>query len=118
MKKTILVIGLVFVLILSTLILTGCGKKEETKTETENETANAVVGTWAYSTYVYTFNEDKSGIYDVSGNVMKFTYEDDGETLSIMYEGSTVPTDLKYRIDGDKLIITDSFGSDVEYTKK
>ncbi len=111
MKKTILSIVISLILIATAFILTGCGEKQE-------ESKGGVTGQWAYTSYVYTFNADKTGTYDVSGKEMKFTYEDDGEKLSILYEGNTSPTVLKYRIDGDKLIITDSFGSDVEYTKK
>ena len=107
MKKTLLTIGIVLVLTLSVLILTGCGSE-----------AKGVVGKWAYSSFVYTFNDDKTGTYDAAGTLMKFTYEDDGTKLSILYEGNTAPLELKYRLEENKLIITDSFGSDVEYTKK
>ena len=49
---------------------------------------------------------------------MKFTYEDDGKKVSILYNGNTVASDFEYRIEGDKLIIKDSFGKDVEYKRK
>jgi len=112
MKKTISIIALVLMLVASAFVLTGCGeKKEEDK---------GVVGKWEYQSYVYTFNEDKTGNYDYgnSGKGMEFTYEDNGTELSILYTGNTSPLVLKYRIDGNKLIITDSFGKDVEYVKK
>lgn len=110
MKKIVLTIIMVSMLIVSVFALTGCGEKKEEE--------KGLIGKWGHSSFVYTFNNDKSGEYDVAGRIMKFTYEDDGEQLSILYEGNTSPTVLKYRIDGNKLIITDSFGSDVEYTKK
>ena len=98
-------------LVLSVFVLTGCGEKQEDK----KEEAKGLVGQWAYSTsFVYTFNEDKTG--DYSGK--KFTYEDNGTEISITYEGNTSPLVLKYRIEGNKLIVTDSFGKDVEYVKK
>ena len=107
MKKIALTIALILIFATFVFVLTGCNEKTE-----------GVVGKWAYTSYVYTFNSDKTGTYDASGTLMQFTYEDDGEKLSILYTGSTSPLVLKYRIDGNKLIITDSFGSDVEYTKK
>lgn len=107
MKKTLLTLGIVLVLVLSVFILTGCEKKAE-----------GLVGQWAYSSFVYTFNEDKTGTYDALGSTMEFTYEDDGSKVSILYKGNTAPLELNYRIEGNKLIITDSFGSDVEYTRK
>ena len=112
MKKTIMSVALIIMLAIAALVLTGCGdKKEEDK---------GVVGKWEYQSYVYTFNEDKTGNYDYgnSGNGMEFTYEDNGTELSITYKGNTSPLVLKYRKEGNKLIITDSFGKDVEYVKK
>ena len=49
---------------------------------------------------------------------MEFTYEDNGEQVEILYTGNTVAGKYKYRIEGKKLIIKDSFDNDVEYTKK
>ena len=49
---------------------------------------------------------------------MKFTYEDDGKKVKILYNGNTIPGTYEYRIDGNKLIIKDSFGNDLEYTRK
>lgn len=110
MKKTVISIALIIMLAVSVLVLTGCGEKQD----------KGVVGQWAYQSYVYTFNEDKTGNYDYgnSGKGMDFTYEDNGTELSITYTGSTSPLVLKYKLDGNKLIITDSFGKDVEYVKK
>lgn len=107
MKKTIISIAVILMLVAIAFAVTGCGDENK-----------GVVGQWAYSSYVYTFNADKTGTYGMSGSEMKFTYEDNGDELSILYEGNTSPLVLKYRIDGKKLIITDSFGKDVEYVKK
>jgi hypothetical protein len=49
---------------------------------------------------------------------MNFTYDDDGSKVKILYKGNTIPGTYEYRIDGKKLIIKDSFGSDVVYQKK
>jgi len=108
MKKTILTIAIILILSTCVVTLTGCGEKK----------VEGIVGKWAYSSFVYTFNEDKTGTYDVSGNVMDFTYEDDGSKISILFTGNTSPLELNYRLEDNKLIITDSFGEEVEYTKK
>ena len=114
MKKTFLAIGMIVMLAIAVLVLTGCGEKEEE--------AKGIVGSWSYSPYgteyTYTFNSDKTGSYSVSGTAMPFTYEDQGDKVTILYNGNTVPSTFAYRIEGNKLIIKDSFGTDVEYTKK
>ena len=102
--KSLVVISLV---ICSVFALTGCGKSEK-----------GLVGSWAHDKYVYTFNADKTGTYDALGNKMEFTYEDKGDKVSILYKGNTNASEFEYKIDGNKLIIKDSFGSDVEYIKK
>lgn len=108
MKKTITLVVLIVMLAASALILTGCGEKQD----------KGLVGKWEYSSYVYTFNEDKTGNYSMGGQSKEFTYEDKGTEVSILYTGNTSPLVLKYRIEGNKLIVTDSFGKDVEYVKK
>ena len=111
MKKTILTIGLVLILVVTLLALAGCGAKED---------KNSIVGSWEYSGggYTYVFNSDKTGCYKVGSTEMNFTYEDDGSKVSILYTGNTMASDYEYKIEGKKLIIKDSFGSDVEYIKK
>ena len=49
---------------------------------------------------------------------MPFTYEDDGESVKILFEGNTTPSTYKYRIEKDKLYFTDSFDKEIIYTKK
>ena len=49
---------------------------------------------------------------------MKCTYETDGDKISIMYEGNTVPFETTYSIDGDTLNVKDSFGEDTLYKKQ
>ena len=108
MKKYLRVLLVALVLSVSVLGLTGCGKKEEKIT---------IVGKWQskeYSSYVYTFNKDGTGEY--SG--MKFTYTTEGDKISIQYEGSTVPFESTYEINGKELNIKDSFGNDTIYIRK
>ena len=103
MKRTILTIAIILILATCIVALTGCGEKK----------VEGIVGKWEYSSFVYTFNEDKTGTYDVSGNIMDFTYEDDGSKISILYTGNTSPLELNYRIEGNKLIVKDRFGEEV-----
>ena len=100
-------IVLVLVIMIGITCLVGCGKDKIT-----------LVGSWDHSGYVYTFNSDKTGNYDALGRKSEFTYEDDGEKITILYTGNTVASTYEYKIEGDKLIIKDSFGADIEYTRK
>ena len=103
MKRVLSIVALVLV---SSVLFVGCGKK-------------GLVGSWVhetYSSYVYTFNEDKTCTY----STMECTYEYDEEkgTLSILYKGNTVPFETTYKIDGDKLTIKDSLENDVVYKRQ
>ena len=113
MKKTLKNFVLVLVLLLGVFAFTACGKKSDKKDDTP-----AIVGSWDHDGYVYTFNKDKTGSYEAYGNVMKFTYEDNGKSVKILYDGNTNASEYKYKIEGKKLIIKDSFDNDVEYTRK
>lgn len=108
MKKGFKLFLIVFI---SVLFLTACGKKEK-----------GLVGEWTtklgtYS-YTYTFKEDGTGTYDAAGTLMKFTYQTDGDKISILYDGNTVPFETTYKIDGDTLNVIDSFGNDTIYKRK
>ena len=106
MKK--LLVGLL--VITSVFMLVGCNK---------GKSKESLVGTWEHTSgYVYTFNEDKTGTYSLGEAKMEFTYEDKGEEVEILFKGNSSPSKFKYRIEGKKLIIKDSFDKDVEYTKK
>ncbi len=110
MKKALKVLLVVAVLV-PTLLLTACGKKEK-----------GLVGKWSTDfagyTYTYTFNEDGTGTYDAAGTLMKFTYKTDGDKISILYDGNTVSFDTTYSIDGDTLNVKDSLGNDTLYKRK
>ena len=112
MKATKKIVSIICVMMiaLSTLALTGCGKE-----------SNSIVGEWVYggsTEYVYKFNSDGTGSYGAYGIEMKFTYEDDGENVSILYDGNTMASKYAYKIEGKKLIIKDSLGNDVEYNRR
>ena len=93
-------------LIIFLVVITGCEKKEK------------IVGRWAHESNVYTFNEDKTCIYEVSGVRKQCTYEVDGEELSLLFKGNTVSDKMTFEIKGKKIIIKDSNGNQTEYVKK
>ena len=127
MKKAIIAI-LVAVMVLS---VAGCSSSGNTNAEntasgntTETEApavARTLVGSWYHEMgYTYVFREDKTGEYLVDGNsepFWVFTYETDGQELT-MYEDGSVLMETNYTIEGDTLIIEDSFGEKVYYTYK
>ena len=94
--------------------LTACGSK---KADEGGAEAASIVGEWKLDPFAYTFNEDGSGQYDAAGTVMKFTYETDGDKLSILYDGNTAPFETTYSISGDELNVKDSSGNDTIYKK-
>ena len=83
-------------------------------------TDNGLVGSWEYESgrFTYTFNSDGSGVYDVAGTQMKFTYTAENSVLAITYEGSDAPMELEYELNGDILNVKDSAGNDTIYHRK
>ena len=127
MKKAIIA-TLAAVMVLS---VAGCSSSGNTNAEntasgntTETEApavARTLVGSWYHEMgYTYVFREDKTGEYLVDGDsepFWVFTYETDGQELT-MYEDGSVLMETNYTIEGDTLIIEDSFGEKVYYTYK
>ena len=116
--KKILKSTLIVALVIGALFtLTACGNKDDKK---DGKSSNPIVGSWKYEGggYTYTFNEDGTGKYEFGSSAMEFTYETkDGNKLSILYKGSSVPFETEYEINGDSLNVKDSFGSDTIYKK-
>ena len=85
----------------------------------KKSSGGSIVGEWTYvfGDYVYKFDKDGKGSYTAGSTVMNFTYTDNGDSVEILYDGNTVASTYKYRIDGDKLFIEDSFGEEVEYKR-
>lgn len=111
MKK--IIAALMILMMVFALCACGDSKKDEEPL--------TLVGSWESNTladYIYTFNEDGTGNYYVVGLDMPFTYEDNGDSVSILFEGNTDATDLEYTIEGKTLTIIDSFGEPVLYTRK
>jgi hypothetical protein len=85
----------------------------------KKSSGGSIVGDWTYvfGDYVYSFGKDGKGTYTAGSTVMNFTYKDNGDSVEILYDGNTIASTYKYRIDGDKLFIEDSFGEETEYKK-
>ena len=101
--------------------------EEQTTPDDQDEPAvtdNSIVGQWEYTeegvdgAFVYTFNEDGTGNYDMAGTVKAFTYTIEGNTLSILYEGDTEPFELPFVVTDTTLTVKDSNDEDVVYNKK
>lgn len=126
MKNKLLVI---VVILFVGLLVVGCkvninisptSKTNDSEKTTKKTDSSDLVGRWAYSggMFIYTFNSDMTGEYNVAGTIMKFTYTVDGNKLSILYDDMTETFDTTYKIEGDTLIIKDSLGEDVKYKKQ
>ncbi len=103
-------------LVAGIFVLTGCEKKEK---EPEID-RTSIVGKWKYKNggnFIYTFNKDGSGTYEVGESTMKFTYKTDKDKLSILYDGDTESFDTTYSIENDVLNVKDSNGKDVLYKR-
>lgn len=128
MKK---IIGIVAAIGIMAFALAACSNSGQTATtEAEEEVISSsveiggldddaeggseLVGVWKHGSYAYTFNEDGTGDY---GEGFEFTYVDNGDTVTITYNESGAENEFKYSISGDKLLIEDSFGEEIEYTK-
>ena len=82
---------------------------------------NSIIGSWKNDElgydFIYTFNEDGTGEYDAAGTIMEFTYEIDGNNISILYKGNTVSFDTTFKIKGDELNVVDSLNNDTIYKR-
>ncbi len=109
----------------------GCNKNDGDKWENSADSAlseesvqkstDPIVGQWKSEKlpdYVYTFNADGTGKYDMAGNFLdlKYTTEDGKITITFLADGYT-PVTLNYELDGDRLNIKDSFGNDTFYVR-
>ena len=126
MKKSVRLLAVVSALIML-CTFAGCNKNKG-NTDNENQVStvseqplDTLAGQWQseeLSDYIYTFNGDGTGKYDMAGKVLELNYatEDGKITLTFLEEGYT-PVTLDYELDGDKLNIKDSFGKDTFYVK-
>ena len=88
--------------------------------ENVNDELQKITGSWSdgSGSFSYSFRQDGTGEYDVSGKKMKFTYKLNDNRLRILYKGNKTETVLGYGFRGDLLIIKDSFGNETVYERK
>lgn len=87
--------------------------------EPDHGDRSALIGSWAYEedeNFVYTFNANGTGSYEVYGETINFTYTDNGSSVEIVFDDA--PGTFNYTIDGNTLVLVDSTGTDVRYIKK
>ena len=110
MKKIITVL---LALSLGVISFSGCTKKDPPK-----EPDNPIVGEWEYEGggYVYIFRPDGTGTYNYLEYSQDFTYETEGNVLTLSFEDSD-PRSLEFKLDGDTLTLTNNSG-DVVYNRK
>lgn len=53
----------------------------------------------------------------MSGAEKHFTYTDNGDSVTVHYTNDLLPSTFGYVIDGDLLLIEDSFGNRVKYKR-
>ncbi len=102
---------IIFCLIISLLVLTGCSNK-------------GIVGKWNYykdnnanENIYYEFKEDKSGSYVFNDEVKNFMYELNDNKVELIYENATVSTFIEYKIKKDILIIKDSLNNEFSFKR-
>ncbi|MBE6835450.1 MAG: hypothetical protein E7515_04275 [Ruminococcaceae bacterium] len=90
---------------------------QESKTEPTTP-ARTIVGLWAGATdneFYYLFNDDKTGSFALGGEIKDFTYTDNGDSVTIVFNNNTKEHIFKYSIDGDVLSIENDFGAIEKY---
>ena len=115
MKKQIKTLLSVLVVLMLAVTLSGCGSKVDSK----------LVGTWEFQDQdkypieaVFVFGEDGKGTQLLGESVTLFSYETKDSVLYITYEGDTDVFESPYSFEGDTLVIVDSFGDSMHYTRK
>ena len=120
MKK---VIFSMIAMVIMALTFVSCGNSGNNGDNKGNDKEQGIVGNWYYNDNTfYTFNADGTGSYTAFGNLFgTFTYTESDGTLTLNYEGSTIPTEFNYKVDGKTLTILageGNIGGDTEYKRK
>ena len=128
-NKTILRISAIAIAAASVFMFAACNKNDndsEQSSQTSvvsepSEPADPLVGKWQAETlpeYVYTFNADGSGQYDMAGTILEMNYSTENGKITMNYttEGYSSVT-LDFILEGDRLNIKDSFGKDTFYVR-
>ena len=130
MKKNIFLILLTAAVAAGSLFMfAACNKNEDNSdkksdasiSSEDSKPADPLVGKWQAQTlpdYVYTFNADGSGQYDMAGIILEMNYKTENGKITMNYttEGYSSVT-LDYILEEDRLNIKDSFGKDTFYIR-
>ena len=130
MKQAAFALIVTAAFIASVFFFGGCSSQQDTPDTPDTSAAvsdssvtpaETLVGQWkceSLTDHIYTFNADGSGQYDMAGNKLDLTYttENGKITITFLAEGYT-PVTLEYVLDGDRLNIKDSFGTDTFYVR-
>lgn len=130
MKKNIFLILLTAAVAAGSLFMfAACNKNEDNSdkksdasiSSEDSKPADPLVGKWQAQTlpdYVYTFNADGSGQYNMAGTVLEMNYSTENGKITMNYttEGYSSVT-LDYILEEDRLNIKDSFGKDTFYLR-
>jgi hypothetical protein len=96
---------------------TGVEEETEAVEEAAAEGVSPLVGEWKLEMFVFIFNEDGTGDYQIAGTSMPFTYEDHGNSVFVAFDGDDGGEEHGYRIEGNTLYFQDSMGEEVAYTR-
>ncbi len=88
--------------------------------------SSKLVGTWKCKyklsgdtiVAVYKFKKNGTGTYTLLGEKLKFTYKDNGKTLTIRFKNADADMKLKYKIKGKKFTYKDVTGNTVVFVKQ
>ena len=130
MKKNIFLILLTAAVAAGSLFMfAACNKNEDNSdkksdasiSSEDSKPADPLVGKWQAQTlpdYVYTFNADGSGQYNMAGTDLEMNYSTENGKITMNYttEGYSSVT-LDYILEEDRLNIKDSFGKDTFYLR-
>ena len=128
MKKYLSAIALICAALMASACLCACngGGKSSAQSQSAESKANdasqSIVGSWSTmlygDEYVYTFNEDGSGVYNAAGKEMKLKYSTKDGIYYETFEGSSATVEHPYRVENNQFIVQDSYGQEIVYNKK
>lgn len=122
MKRLIKILSIAAVLaIICTFAACNKNDGDTDSSDSERSANDTLTGQWRseeLSDYIYIFNENGSGAYNMGGNVVELNYstENGKITINFLKEGYSSVT-LVYEMDGDRLNIKDSYGKDTFYIR-
>jgi len=93
----------------------------ETAVNTEKKSNGELIGIWVGETDTecyYSFNSDSTGSYTLGTDIKTFTYTDNGDTVTIVFDGNSKEHVYKYEIDGNSLLIEDDYGTMLKFVWK